>query len=317
MSRTIKIGGLELAPNTKLQTSVPVPNTTASIPLTIITGHQPGPTLLITAGIHGGEYPGILAAMELAKEIDPADLTGCLLLMHPVNTESFWQRTFALTPTDKKNLNREFPGDANGTITSKIAHFLSNTFFPQLDFYLDLHSGDLHEQLTPYVYYPGLPSAELTTKARKLALALDIPYMVRSHATTGAYNCAALNNIPSLLIERGGAGLCLRKDVEAFKKDIRNILSVTAMLPGAAPTPTIPQEVTDLIYLESTEQGCWQAQVTCGTSVEQGQVLGTLTDVFGNIITTYYAQQSGIVLYLYCAFAAPIHTTLIAYGKMV
>lgn len=80
-----------------------------------------------------------------------------------------------------------------------------------------MHSGDIHEELHPYVYYPGLPNNEISEKSREVAKILDMEFMVRSMATTGAYNCAAISGIPSLLIERGGAGLCLREDIEAYK----------------------------------------------------------------------------------------------------
>lgn len=76
----------------------------------------------------------------------------------------------------------------------------------------------------PYVYYPGLPNSEISAKAREVALVLDMKFMVRSTATTGAYNYAAISGVPSLLIERGGAGLCRREDIDAYKNDLHNIL---------------------------------------------------------------------------------------------
>ena len=151
MSDTLTVCGLTIERGTKLRTYLPVPDTNVKIPLTIINGENDGPTLLITAGIHGGEYPGIAAAMELGRDIEPEHVTGCLIMMHPVNIQGFWARREMIVPEDGKNLNRVFPGDPTGTLADKTAYLISNNFFPIADFYVDMHSGDIHESLHPYV----------------------------------------------------------------------------------------------------------------------------------------------------------------------
>ena len=105
MSDTLNICGLTVERGHKLRTFLPVPDTNVKIPLTIINGCEDGPTLLITAGIHGGEYPGIAAAMELGRDIEPSDVNGILIMMHPVNIQGFWARREMIVPEDGKNLN--------------------------------------------------------------------------------------------------------------------------------------------------------------------------------------------------------------------
>lgn len=318
MSDTLHIRGLEVERGNKLRTCLPVLDTTIEIPITIINGRNDGPTLLITAGIHGGEYPGIAAAMELGRDITPEDISGCLIMMHPVNIRGFWARRAFVVPEDGKNLNREFPGDVNGTLSQKTAWLLSQHFFPLADFYVDMHSGDIHEELHPYVYYPGLPNNEISEKSREVAKILDMEFMVRSMATTGAYNCAAISGIPSLLIERGGAGLCLREDIEAYKNDVRNILRKLGMFSRPVqPRRHSPRDVVDIIYLESMETGCWLHHIHSGDYVEKGQELGRMVNVFGETITSYYAEQDGVILYICPALAAPKDTVLVAYGKLM
>lgn len=177
MSDTMDICGLKAERGQKLQTYIPVLDSNTKIPITIINGQNDGPTLLITAGIHGGEYPGIAAAIEISQAIEPEVISGCLIIIHPVNIRSFWERSAFVTPDDGKNLNREFPGDVNGTLSQKTAWLLSRHFFPLADFYADLHSGDIHEELYPYVYYPGLPNSEISAKAREVAMVLDMKFM--------------------------------------------------------------------------------------------------------------------------------------------
>lgn len=316
MSDTVNICGLTINRGEKLRTLLPVPDTAVKIPITIINGHEDGPTLFITAGIHGGEYPGI-AAMELGRDIEPEHLSGGLIMMHPVNIQGFWARREFIVPEDGKNLNRIFPGNPLGTLSDKTAYLISNNFFPIADFYVDMHSGDIHESLHPYVYYPGQPTPEIEQKSRSIANVLDMEYMVRSMATGGAYNYAASQGLPSILIERGGAGLCLREDIDAYKNDIYNImnkLKMTSM--PVKPRRHIPSDVENLIYLETMEAGCWMHHVHSGDFVEEGQILGHITDLFGNIITTYYAEQAGIVLYICPALSAPKGTVLVAYGTI-
>ena len=185
--------------------------------------------------------------------------------------------------------------------------------FPLADFYVDLHSGDIHESLHPYVYYPGQPTEELAAKARSVAKVLNVEYMVRSMATGGAYNYAASTGLPSILIERGGAGLCLHEDIEEYKSDLRNILRKLKLLDEPVkPRRYIPRDVTDIIYLEAMETH----HIHSGDFVHEGQILGRTTDLFGETLTTYYAEQSGIVLYVCPALAAPKGTVLLAYGKI-
>lgn len=316
MSETLHICGLTVKRGEKLRTMLPVPDTTVKIPLTIINGCEDGPTLLITAGIHGGEYPGIAAAMELGRDVEPEHVNGCLIMMHPVNIQGFWARREFIVPEDGKNLNRVFPGNPLGTLADKTAYLISNNFFPIADFYVDMHSGDIHESLHPYVYYPGQPTPEIEAKARSIAKVLDMEYMVRSLATGGAYNYAASQGLPSILIERGGAGLCLREDIDAYKEDVRNILRKLKMftLP-VKPRRYVPRDVENIIYLEALETGCWLHHIHSGDFVEEGQVLGHITDLFGNILTTYYAEQTGVILYICPALSAPKGTVLVAYGR--
>lgn len=317
MSDTVNICGLTVNRGEKLRTMLSVPDTTVKIPITIINGHEDGPTLFITAGIHGGEYPGIAAAMELGRDIEPEHLSGCLIMMHPVNIQGFWARREFIVPEGGKNLNRVFPGNPLGTLSDKTAYLISNNFFPIADFYVDMHSGDIHESLHPYVYYPGQPTLEIEQKSRSIAKVLDMEYMVRSMATGGAYNYAASQGLPSILIERGGAGLCLREDIDAYKNDIYNImnkLKITSI--PVKPRRHVPSDVENLIYLETMEAGCWMHHIYSGDFVEEGQILGHITDLFGSIITTYYAEQTGVVLYICPALSAPKGTVLVAYGTI-
>ena len=318
MSETFTVCGLTIQRGHKLRSFLPIPGTDVQIPFTIINGTEDGPVLLVTAGIHGGEYPGIAAAMEIGKDVEPEHVHGCLILFHPVNIQGFWARREFIVPEDGKNLNRVFPGSPDGTLADKTAYLLSSQFFPLADFYVDMHSGDIHESLHPYVYYPGQPTEAVEKASRKMARVLNMEYMVRSLAKGGAYKYGASTGLPSILIERGGAGLCLREDIDAYKDDLRNIMRRLRMfdLP-VKPRRYSPRDITDMIYLEALETGCWIHHIHSGDFVEEGQILGKVTNVFGETLTTYYAEQTGVILYVCPALAAPKGTVLAAYGNVV
>ena len=310
----------KIVPSRKVRKMITVTGTGIKIPVTVIRGRENGPVVLTTSGIHGGEYPGIAAAMELGCELTPKLIHGCLILIHPVNITAFWDRAAEITPEDGRNLNRVFPGNHEGSLSEKIAHFLMEEFIRKADFYLDLHSGDILEDLHPYVYFPGNTAPEITAKAREVAHALDVEYMVRSTATTGAYNYAALNGIPSLLVERGGNGYANRADIDAYKDDVIHVLKKLGVL---APTTLhahahkfVPREITNIIYLQSDHNTCWFHTCNSGDRIRQGDRLGYTTDLFGRPERDYVADFDGVILYITPALAVKPGTILLAYGEL-
>lgn len=317
MSRILKIEKLEAGPGEKIQGFIPVYDEEVKIPVTLINGGAEGKTVLITAGVHGAEYGGIQTVIELAKELDPAEVSGKLILVHPVNTEAFKARSFAIVPEDGKNLNREFPGEEKGTFTQKLAYLLTREFHSQADFYIDLHGGDLHEKTVPFVYYPGIATEEVIAFSRDVAHVLDVKYMVKSQATTGAYNSAAIRGVPSLLIERGGAGVWNQQEVAAYKKDILSVLEYLGVIKrNTTPFSYSPRAITKAIYLESEREGFWYPQVEVGEYIVKGQLLGEIHNCFGETLETYYSEIDGVVLYMLVALAASKGDTLVAYGEI-
>ena len=114
MKNSVTFGGITVASGEKVSQYVTVTGTDYKFPITIINGKEDGKIILASAGIHGCEYPGIQAMVELSKEIDPADVSGVVILMHCINISGFEERQTYVVPDDpeRKNLNRLFPGEA-------------------------------------------------------------------------------------------------------------------------------------------------------------------------------------------------------------
>ncbi len=294
-----------------------VPGTGFTLPATIIAGEKPGKTVLLTAGVHSCEYVGIETLQELRKELTPADITGTLVIIPVVNRTGFENRTPTIVPEDGKNLNRVFPGKANGFASEKLAWFMTSQLFPVTDFYVDLHSGGIFEELDHYVYFVGACDEKVSDYARGAAEYCHVPYMVKSFATTGCYNYAGKVGIPSLLLERGGCGRWSHEEVQENKDDVYNILKYVGMLDGE---PSHPEEKPFLLeapeYVEIENSGFWYTELKAKDRFRCGDELGYVTDYDGNIIEHVIAEHDGRVLYMTKTLWASKYTEVVCYAKL-
>ena len=287
-----------------------------SIPTTIINGKKSGKIVAISSGIHNCEYVGIQSAIELSQEIDPENINGTVIIFHPVNYSGFFHKIPAVMPEDNKNLNRAFPGIENGSISDKIAYHFSKFLYPQLDFFIDLHGGDLYERATNFVYSPGIGDNKVIEVSHEVAQVLSVPYRVRSSAKTGAYNSAAIQGVPSMLIERGGNGLWNNEEVKEYKKDILSVLGYFNIIDFLNEKNLNQKEITIAKYISSEVDGFWYPRYKAGEKFNEGDLLGEIKDCFGNIITSYYAEFDGVILYGVFSLAIKKSEEILAYGKI-
>lgn len=287
-----------------------------SIPTTIINGKKSGKIVAISSGIHNCEYVGIQSAIELSQEIDPENINGTVIIFHPVNYSGFFHKIPAVMPEDNKNLNRAFPGIENGSTADKIAYHFSKFLYPQLDFFIDLHGGDLYERATNFVYSPGIGDNKVIEVSHEVAQVLSVPYRVRSSAKTGAYNSAAIQGVPSMLIERGGNGLWNNEEVKEYKKDILSVLGYFNIIDFLNEKNLNQKEISIAEYISSEVDGFWYPRYKAGEKFNEGDLLGEIKDCFGNIITSYYAEFDGVILYGVFSLAIKKSEEILAYGKI-
>lgn len=297
---------------------LPISESSASIPVTIINGANPGPSVLISGGIHNAEFVGIQAAIELSNDFAPEELNGSLAIIHLMNPSGFSHRTNSLVWEDGKNLNRVFPGSQDGTVADRIAHLITNMFIRKADAYIDLHCGDCFEELTPYVYCQGSTDASTAKISREMAELTDVPYLVPSKVSSGgAYNYAGSIGVPGILIERGCLGLWTREEVEADKKDVRNILRYLGVLNDEMETQIHhPKELENIIYADSSFTGCWYPSKKAGQHINKGEILGEIRDYFGKTLYTYTAKMDGVLLYQAKSLNIIKNDIMVAYGSI-
>ncbi|MGI6011546.1 MAG: methyltransferase domain-containing protein [Ruminococcus sp.] len=289
------------------------------LPVSILHGSQPGKTVLITAGIHAGEYVGVQAAVELSLNLNPEKIAGTVIVVKVVNRPAFENRAGSLGLEDGKNLNRVFPGDPQGTEMERLAWAIDHQLFSAADFLIDLHSGDDYERLTPYVYYAGKASPAVVEQSRKMAEQVDVPYMVKSNVSSGgAYNYAAACGIPSILIERGGMGQWTREEVSSTRRDVRNILCHLGVYLGRKDyRKYYPLDVTDVCYQIAWHTGLWYPFKNPGDMIQKGEVLGEVRDYSGKVMEVCRAESDGVILYCTGSLQVLKDGPMIAYGRIV
>ena len=285
------------------------------LPVWMLCGASDGPTLVLTAGVHGCEYVGIVTLRQLFATLSPAQIRGRVILMPLVNGEGFYAGSKQVVPSDGKNINRVFPPPAEGTMAQEIARTVVEQIYPNADFLLDLHGGDVNEAMTPLVFYPATAAPDVTAQAKAAAQHLEVMYRIPSTVQNGLYSYAAQCGIPSLLMEVGGMGLWTEKQVELELRSIQSLMGYLDM--GPAPVKNIRQkEAKEMCYAEAESSGLWFPEVKPEQLISAGQMLGRIEDLEGHILQTVHARWDGIVLYHTVSLGVAAEDALLAYGKI-
>ena len=284
------------------------------LPVFVLNGAHPGPTVVVTAGIHGAEYVGIDAALQLARNTDPDTLHGQLIVAPISSMTAFAKRAIYLAPPDNKNLNRCFPGKADGSFAEQLAHWIFETLIKRADFYLDLHGGDLNEALVPFSIVKRTGQVALDERAIKLAEAFGLPNIVASEVKGSTVGAAADIGIPAVLAEVGGQGLWPEPEVQLMLTGLRRALGHIGSLdkyPGEMPPTRILESFE---WLRSQHDGLFYPQCKVGDVVEAGQIVGIVCDYLGETVQVAKAPVSGTVLFLVTTLAMNNGDPLLAIG---
>jgi len=276
------------------------------IPISIVRGTQPGPTLALIAGTHGSEVAPVIALQRVRAALDPAVLRGSVLIVHIANLPSFLGRTIYYSPVDHKNLNRVYPGKADGTVSERIAYAITRDIIERADYLVDIHAGDGNESLRPYTYWSPLglnPRAD--SIAREMALAWGSDHIVIDtmrprdpQASVYTQNTAHIRGKPALTTEAGYLGVAAEDMVQRNVDGVFRLLRYLRMLPGNVELVRQPLFFDRTEVLRSPATGVWHPKVERGQSVQKGALIGVLTDFFGVTQAEIRAPFGGIVLYV-------------------
>jgi predicted deacylase len=249
------------------------------VPIAVVKGGQ-GPTALVTAGVHGDEYEGLVIARKLLAELQPKDVPGRIIIMPGVNWPAVEART-RTSPIDRQNMNRAFPGDPVSGPTAMIADFIERVLLPHVAFAVDLHSGGTKSIYLPCGYVYGMGARAF--RARKLAAAhafgAPVTAVVTSTSSTGSLSAACeRHGVPMVATELGGGA---RLDREAFRIGFAgtlNLLRHAGALAGApAASRTVLHNTAGVdAYLMAPVDGLFAAADALGDEVEAGAPAGLI-----------------------------------------
>ena len=275
------------------------------IPFSIVHGTKPGPVLALIAGTHGMEYAPIVALQRLRRAFDPSTLAGTILMVHVANMPSFLGRTIYYSPADGKNLNRVFPGKADGTLSERIADTITREVIARATHVIDIHCGDGNESLRPYVYWITTGAPDVAEAGRKLALASGFDHIVidRGRPTDPAQsiylsNTAILRGKPALTVESGYLAATDEESIARIERAVAGWLRELKMRSEGPPAVSAPVWIDRSEVLTSAATGMFYAAVERGHSVTAGSLIGRVTDFHGNVLQEIKAPFAGVMLYV-------------------
>jgi predicted deacylase len=276
------------------------------IPVTVIHGREAGPVLALVGGTHGSEVAPILALHRVRRDLEPSRLRGTVIIVHVANLPSFQKRTIYYSPIDGKNLNRVYPGKADGTVSERIAHVITTEVIERAGFLVDMHAGDGNEDLFAYSYWnkSGL-DARVDSLGREMAVAwgnhgivIDTTRPRDPNASIYTQNTAHLRGKPAITTEGGYLGLPVPEMIQRNYDGVFRLLRHLRMWPGD-PDPVEPPVWYGLTQvMQSPASGVWYPLVERGQFVPKGELLGYVTDYFGDRVGEVRAPFAGVMLYV-------------------
>lgn len=255
------------------------------IPIYVL-NHGKGPTLLLTGGVHGDEYEGQIAISRLAQTLQPEQIKGRLIMIPAVNLPAALNAS-RLSPIDGRDLNRCFPGDAKGTFSEMLAHFIDSQVLPHVDVSVDLHTAGHSAECVPSTNMHHVADAALRRRTLAAAAAFGAPYnVVFWGVDEGATLTSAVERrgILSIGTEIGGWGRVSVEGVRIGERGVRNMLKHLGMLAGKVDTSqrdgakaTRQMMVRDAAcYSFAPAGGVFEPRNIAGDTVHEGQSAGFL-----------------------------------------
>ena len=273
------------------------------LPLLYVTGTNPGPLLLVTAGVHGNEYEGIEAIPRIFEQVQPDGLKGTLLMVSGCNMPAYEAGTRS-SPVDGLNLARVFPGDAEGTISQRIAYWLAHKVIKPADLFIDLHSAGFDDDIPMMIGYPRLDD-ERGERALAAARAFGAPVLwghPPSDAAGRSVSSADDFGIPWLYTETPGGNRSTRDDLACYIQGVLNVMIHLGMVVGQPqPRPMTHHLIGDGnldTVTSAQEAGFFRPDVEPLDDVREGQRVGTIRDFFGEIAAEVLADRDGVVIYM-------------------
>ena len=295
-NRPFEIGDQVVVPGSRQWLDLPVADlythAQLTMPVHVICGRYAGPTVFLTGAVHGDELNGVEIIRRLLMLKALKSLKGNLLAVPVVNVHGFIHHSRYLP--DRRDLNRSFPGQPRGSVTSRLASIVARQILDRADFGIDLHTGAIHRTNLPQIRCDAD-----NPKVLPLAQAFGVPVIVHSRLRDGSMReYAAEQNVPVLLYEAGEALRFDELSIRAGMRGIRRVLGELGMLrrsPGAGQraAPVLSRQTS---WVRAPISGMVRLRVRSGDAVRKGQQLASISDPFGGVHEDVVAAADGIVI---------------------
>ncbi len=279
------------------------------IPVMIARGIEPGPTVGITAAVHGNELNGILVIQRLFQEIDPQTLRGTVVGIPVMNIPGYllMQRQF----NDGIDLNRIMPGDPNGNTSQIYAFRLGDRILKHFDYFLDLHTASFGRVNS---YYVRANMNDPETKS--LTLLQNAQIILNSTAPDSTMRGTACEmGAKAITLEVGDPNLFQKGHIRSGLTGIHNTLIHLKMTDGQIEIPDqAPYICKSSFWIYTDKGGILQVLPNVTQTISKGERIAILRDVFGHTIKEYFAPNDGIVIGKHVQPAAQTGTRIVHLG---
>ncbi len=290
----VVVGGAAVPAGERAEISIPIGRLVTgermSLPVMVLHGALPGPTVWINGAIHGDEIGGVEIISRVLRTLDPKTMAGTVLAVPVVNVHGFVTGDRYLP--DRRDLNRSFPGSASGSLGAQVAHLFMSEIVARAGIGIDLHTGSDHRTNLPQI------RADLDDPTtRLLAEVFGAPVMIHARTRDGSLRHAGTKAGATVLLYE--AGEASRFDEDAIAAGVAGVLRVFAAVGliepvvPPAPRPSVSRRTS---WMRARRSGIVHLEIEPGARVRRRQELGTIDDTFGNRLAVVRAPFDGVVV---------------------
>jgi predicted deacylase len=296
-AKAFVIGGISIRPGERRIVDLPVTDLSTHTPMTmsvqVICGRRSGPSLFVSAALHGDEISGVEIIRRVLKLSAMRRLHGTLIVVPIVNVFGFISLSRYLP--DRRDLNRSFPGSQKGSLASRLANLFLSEVVAKCTHGIDLHTGAVHR-----ANYPQIRANLDDPEAERMATSFGVPVVINASQRDGSLRQAAVErNVPVIVYEGGEALRFEELSIRAGVKGIVSVMRALEMLPASKRSTKVPRKpiiAQSSTWVRAPAGGILRATVALGSQVHEGASLGFVANSFGENELEVQAPCDGVLI---------------------
>jgi uncharacterized protein len=306
----VKVGSVDVGPGAVAQGKLDICD--CEVPILVARGQTDGPTLWISAAIHGDELEGTAALWDVFQTIADRELRGAVIASVVTNVSAY-EALRRTSPIDELDVNRVFPGSADRSFTYQFADAYKRSVEAFATHYVDLHGGgNTHDVVFYTIYRDGFGDASRISGEMAAAAGSGIVWASQdAWLDNGLFTHLTANGVPSLIVEAGGEGRIRSKNVRSHATAVLNVMTYLKMLDGTVAAARIESPVCEADFFFSHHAGIWLSDRVPGDVLEPGDLIGVVKNPHGSVVEEIAVTGGRSVLLALRTFAgAPTGASL-------